>query len=1076
MSESADFNIVPSCTPFVQSEKFVSLIVGPVGCLAGNTRVVTEFGEIPISSIDRPMRVLSWNAEAGTYQLAQASVAFPKGTDYLYRVVTPQGEFDAAGSHLLLCVDNEYRRVQELQAGDVLAPCLPFPQEYAQELLTSESFLNAQNLTKKAEDYQDGYGGSDRLCGLLSLSVKEGVLRLVPSRSDAQIYTLQHDQDASLQWGSLQEELFSRTRLELFAARLQTDDYYSLAVPPHPNEVNRTSEGSCEYGEGVFRVSQQFRRRKYFQKLKHVLGRLKLNLARAFHSPVSLTTNRPIISITRKEVKEIYWDIQVNGTHNYVTVDGAIHHNSSKTTAGIAKIAYHASKMYPCNDGIRRSRAIWVRNTKEQLRDTSIPDFLQWYPDGILGVYEKTNYNFTLKFDDVECEVLFRGLDEAKDVRRLLSLQASFAILDEFREIHPDIFNVLQGRLGRYPNKILNSHGCVDDDLKSNAHLWGMTNPPDADTFWEELLSNPPDNTHVTIQPSGFSPEADWLHFLPDDYYPNLAKGKSEDWIDVYVNAKFGRSLSGQPVFKSFNSGFHIAAGPLSPIINGLRPIIVGLDFGLTPAGVICQQDMRGRFLILDEIVTEGMGIVRFIDTRLKPLLAEKYPGAPVLVVGDPAGVARVQTDESTVYDILKQKGFRAIPAHTNSIVARVAAVEEMLSGQVDGIARFLVDPRCKLIIAALRGKYRYKIKSNGETDVTPEKNDASHVCFAAKTKISTPTGFVNIDSLIPGDFVTTPGGVNKVLHVKKTAEKAEVFKWVFSDGSSFIATKDHPVYVEGKGFVPLDSLQYSDILISIRRPTLCGKFIGVLHLLSTKIVNIIRDTSIKKENGCTGTYGSVNEEKFQKGFQFTTLTTTLKIIALKISDWKLVRSTLGTTLHTEKITTNFTPLATTLEKKPQNGIDPKSEEPGTVNTENRPGKIEKLFSKTVFTVINGMKFLLELRKKVFAPPHASLHTDELAEPITLKGSVLYVDPLLSAINTQKQKHAVRLVGKYKSPVADVYAIQVENEPVYFAEGVLVKNCDALQYACLHADNNGGQRMKMRERRDISRVSAIGWT
>jgi len=43
---------------------------------------------------------------------------------------------------------------------------------------------------------------------------------------------------------------------------------------------------------------------------------------------------------------------------------------STKTTASIIKIAYHASRMAPCKDGIRRSRAIWVRNTKEQLRDT----------------------------------------------------------------------------------------------------------------------------------------------------------------------------------------------------------------------------------------------------------------------------------------------------------------------------------------------------------------------------------------------------------------------------------------------------------------------------------------------------------------------------------------------------------------------------------------------------------------------------------------------------------------------------------------------------------------------------------
>ena len=68
---------------------------------------------------------------------------------------------------------------------------------------------------------------------------------------------------------------------------------------------------------------------------------------------------------------------------------------STKTTAGIMKILHHAARMAPCKDGIRRSRAIWVRNTREQLRDTSIPDFLKWIPDGIMGSFLKINNPLT---------------------------------------------------------------------------------------------------------------------------------------------------------------------------------------------------------------------------------------------------------------------------------------------------------------------------------------------------------------------------------------------------------------------------------------------------------------------------------------------------------------------------------------------------------------------------------------------------------------------------------------------------------------------------------------------------------
>lgn len=405
---------------------------------------------------------------------------------------------------------------------------------------------------------------------------------------------------------------------------------------------------------------------------------------------------------------------------------------STKTTAGIMRIAYQAKQMAPCFDGIRRSRAIWVRNTREQLKDTSMPDFLHWFPDGIAGQLHRTDYKFVLRFDDVECEVLFRGLDDANDVRRLLSLQASFGVLDEFREIRKDIFEALQGRLGRYPSKLHNGVGCVTDDGQENKHLWGMSNPPDADTFWEGLLSDPPDNIDVHIQPSGMSPEADWVPFLPAGYYENLAMGKSQDWIDVYIHSKFGRSLAGKAVWTAFNSDFHVSKTPLIPLRSTEKPLIIGMDFGLNPSCTINQLDYHGRFLTYAALTSDGMGLLRFIQTVLKPLLAQRFPGMPIIVIGDPAGTQRAQTDEKSCFDILKAEGFQVIGASTNSIVARIAAVDAYLARQIDGKAGHLIDPvHCKPLLQALRGGYRYKAKRNGEHEDTPEKNLYSHIADA---------------------------------------------------------------------------------------------------------------------------------------------------------------------------------------------------------------------------------------------------------------------------------------------------------------------------------------------------------
>lgn len=420
---------------------------------------------------------------------------------------------------------------------------------------------------------------------------------------------------------------------------------------------------------------------------------------------------------------------------------------STKTTAAIMKIAYQASKMAKSVDGIRRSRAVIVRNTREMLLDSTIPDFFKWFRPEVAGTWLKTERRFILKFDDVECECLFRGLDDANDVRRLLSLQASFGVIDEYVNVSPAIFQALQGRLGRYPDGILVPHrpewgidskgnpvkGCVTDDGKSNAMLWGASNPPTDGTWWAEFMSNPPENTSIVMQPSGLSPDADWLAHLPSDFYERLAEGKDENWVNVFVHGKFGQALDGRPVFPSFRTDFHVAKEPLRYIRSPEKPLIIGLDFGLSPAATVNQLDMHGRLLTFASITSEGMGITRFIHEKLKPILAERFPGHPALVIGDPAGSQRAQTDERSCFDILRQEGFQVRAARTNSVQARISAVEKYLSRQVEGGAGWLIDPGARELINALRGGYRYKLKKSGEMEDSPEKNHHSHIADACQ-------------------------------------------------------------------------------------------------------------------------------------------------------------------------------------------------------------------------------------------------------------------------------------------------------------------------------------------------------
>jgi hypothetical protein len=399
---------------------------------------------------------------------------------------------------------------------------------------------------------------------------------------------------------------------------------------------------------------------------------------------------------------------------------------SGKSVTCSFEVIRRASMQEPNQNGVRKTRFAVVRETARQLQDTTIKTFLDWFPPGVCGDYMRTTKTYFFKVGDVESEIMFRALDDADDVANLNSLELTGAWFNECRDIHPDIVDAMSKRIGRFPSK--------KDGGPTWHGMWGDTNPPTMDTWWYYQLEHlsPVDGVSfndngwdVFKQPSGRSPYAENIENLPDGYYDT--QGRSDEYIRVYIDGEYGLSSAGLPVYKYFRPDYHMASSRLRPITNGVRPIIVGMDLGLTPAAVIGQQDPRGRALIFAEAVSFDMGIQRFVRTVLKPLLYEKFSGATIMVVVDPAGVQRAQTDERSAVDIIKAEGLRVIPARTNAVAARINAVDEYLMRQVDGDPAFLVDPGCTNLKAAMMGGYRYKPKSDGAID----KNSHSHVAEA---------------------------------------------------------------------------------------------------------------------------------------------------------------------------------------------------------------------------------------------------------------------------------------------------------------------------------------------------------
>lgn len=429
---------------------------------------------------------------------------------------------------------------------------------------------------------------------------------------------------------------------------------------------------------------------------------------------------------------------------------------SGKSTGDIMEIARRAQMQAPNRQGVRKTRWVVVRNTYQQLKDTTLKTWLEWFPDGVAGKWREYDKTFFLKFGDVEAEVLFRALDDPDDVNRLLSLELTGGFINEAREIPLEIVTALRSRCGRYPSKKEGGptwHGVLMD-----------TNPPSTDHWiYEKFKVEKPSGWEIFEQPGGLEPNAENTENLPANYYQDMMEGADEDWINVHVHAKFGRSKAGRPVYENtFVSTFHLRD---SLEIVASAPVIIGMDFGRTPAAAFFQRDARGRVLLQDELVSENMGLETFIDQKVKPLLTTRYTGMRVVVGGDPAGWDKSQLNEQSCADVLKKAGFVAIRPPTNHIAPRLASVETLLKQQVGGEAMFLVNKtRCPVITEGFEHGYRYRRKRDGTVEEVPEKNSYSH-----------PHDAVQYGSMV----VNTAGDLARYFNKTRVVKQADMRGWV---------------------------------------------------------------------------------------------------------------------------------------------------------------------------------------------------------------------------------------------------------------------------------------------------------
>lgn len=412
---------------------------------------------------------------------------------------------------------------------------------------------------------------------------------------------------------------------------------------------------------------------------------------------------------------------------------------SGKSVGCVHELLYRARNQRP-HHGLRKTRFVAIRNTYRELESTTIKTWTDWVPQEVCPIKQTAPISGRMvsRLDDgtmMDMEILFISMDKKQDISKALGLEATGFWVNEAREVPKSAIDMLS-RVGRYPS------------MKDGGPSWrGIimdTNPPDTDHWWYRLSEEEqPEGWKFYRQPGGLirtidgryiaNPLAENIDNLVDGYgyYFQQIPGKEKAWIDAYVLGHYAYLFDGRPVYQDvYDDAVHLAKRPLG-VYRGL-PLLLGWDFGNTPACVVGQQTQMGVLNILREYQCTRGGIFQFVTDIVKPAIAKEFAGMQVVSVGDPSGSTGAQANiEITCFGELANLGIPTRPAKTNEFTMRREAVLYWLGRNAYGRAGFQIDPSCHILRKGFLGSYQFaRVQVAGEERYKdqPVKNEYSHL------------------------------------------------------------------------------------------------------------------------------------------------------------------------------------------------------------------------------------------------------------------------------------------------------------------------------------------------------------
>jgi len=328
-------------------------------------------------------------------------------------------------------------------------------------------------------------------------------------------------------------------------------------------------------------------------------------------------------------------------------------------------------------------------------------------------------------------------------------------------------------------------------------------------------------------------------------------------------------------------------------------------------------------------------------------------------------------------------------------VIDGIRKVQDRLKIQGDGLPRLTTDSSCVNLINELES-YAWR----PEQDVPIKEND--HACFVAGTKITTKRGDIDIEKVTKQDLVLTPFGWSKV----KAAESTGMNKVV--NFGIFTSTPQHPVFTN-RGIIPIDSISLHDtmsVCLKLKKLYLTGQYIeDTQNHLTIEHVFISSLITRKKEAlnlDCIKPCGNTLKEKFLTVKSFITKTAiqqTTKSAILNVL--RNLNMRLGIKRHGEGQSLTWTKSDLCL----KHGTQVQKENFGTPKTQDDNGKTRQSLKR-------------------FASD-AGIHSE------------------LNIMRADSAGLCVNSGNGFKNTLT--YNLATEYG-CYFANGILVSNCDSLRY------------------------------